>query len=308
MLDVAAGVLERPDGSYLLARRPPGKVYAGYWEFPGGKIEPGETPAAALTRELREELGIEVQAAHPWITRLYTYPHATVRLNFMRVRDWHGMPQPHEGQELSWQIPGRPTVVPMLPANAPILKALELPAIYAITCAGQMGIAAFLERLDAALARGVRLVQVREKQMARGELESFAAEVRSRVHRYGGKVLVNSEHAELQSEFEGLHLTAHALSTTDLRPPVQWCAASCHDQSELERAQRIGVDFVVLGPVAATPTHPHARLLGWEGFARLSSGSPLPVYALGGMQPDDLALARASGAHGIAMLRGAWKD
>ena len=103
IIEVSAAVLQRPDGSFLLAQRPPGKIWAGYWEFPGGKIEPGETPYHALVRELREELGIEVGTAYPWITRVFTYPHATVRLNFFRVMEWRGELHPHEGQEFAWQ-------------------------------------------------------------------------------------------------------------------------------------------------------------------------------------------------------------
>src|SRR5207253_9676517 len=100
VIEVAAAVIQRPDGRFLLAQRPPGKVYAGYWEFPGGKLEPGEPPAQALARELHEELGIGVACAYPWITRVFTYPHATVRLNFFRVTSWAGEPQPREDQAI----------------------------------------------------------------------------------------------------------------------------------------------------------------------------------------------------------------
>jgi len=102
LVEVAAAVLQRPDGSFLLAQRPPDKIWAGYWEFPGGKIEPGETPYHALVRELREELGITVTTAYPWVTRVFAYPHATVRLNFFRVTAWSGELHPHEGQQFAW--------------------------------------------------------------------------------------------------------------------------------------------------------------------------------------------------------------
>ena len=92
-----------PDGSFLMARRPPGKLYAGYWEFPGGKIEPGEAPAAAIARELHEELGIDIGTACPWITRVFEYPHGTVHLRFFRVFEWQGEPHPREGQDIGWQ-------------------------------------------------------------------------------------------------------------------------------------------------------------------------------------------------------------
>src|SRR5215510_11486634 len=127
VIEVAAAVIQRPDGAFLLARRPPGKVYAGYWEFPGGKAEPGEPAARALSRELHEELGIDVETAYPWITRVFTYPHGTVRLWFFRVVSWKGEPHPREEQAIAWQKPGAATVAPMLPANAPVLASLMLP-------------------------------------------------------------------------------------------------------------------------------------------------------------------------------------
>src|SRR5262245_23017038 len=139
MIEVAAAVIQRADGSFLLAQRPAGKVYAGYWEFPGGKVEAGEDAAAALSRELHEELGIDVERADPWITRVYTYPHGTVRLHFFRVSRWRNEPHPREQQAIAWQGIDAPTVAPMLPANAPVLAALALPPEYAVTDAAGYG-------------------------------------------------------------------------------------------------------------------------------------------------------------------------
>ena len=127
-VEVAVGVLIREDGAFLLTSRPPGKVYEGYWEFPGGKVEPGETVREALVRELQEELGITATAATPWLTRQFTYPHATVRLNFWRVTAWEGeigITAPLEHSAVHWMgCDEAPTVAPILPANDPILKAL----------------------------------------------------------------------------------------------------------------------------------------------------------------------------------------
>src|SRR4051812_1172714 len=147
-VEVAVAVFVRPDGNVLLARRPAGKVYAGYWEFPGGKAEPGEPAAQALARELHEELGIEVRRAYPWITRVFTYPHGTVRLNFFRVTQWDGEPHPREGQAIAWQSVDAPSVAPMLPANAPVLASLALPWEYAITDAATFGAAHMLHLLE----------------------------------------------------------------------------------------------------------------------------------------------------------------
>ena len=113
---VAVGILRRRDGQVLFAQRPAGKPYAGYWEFPGGKVEAGESAFAALGRELREELGIVVTQAKEWIKQRYDYPHAWVELQFFVVNAWDGDIDPQEGQQVAWQTPGRYTVSPMLPA------------------------------------------------------------------------------------------------------------------------------------------------------------------------------------------------
>jgi 8-oxo-dGTP diphosphatase len=300
-------VITRPDGSFLLGQRPAGKVYAGYWEFPGGKIEPGEAPLAALARELHEELGIEVETAYPWLTRDYDYAHAAVRLRFHRVVQWTGTLHGRESQRFVWQFPGAISVDPLLPANAPILRALGLPPIYAITHAAELGVAEQLRRLEQALARGVRLVQVREKALAGKALEEFAARVTELAHARGARVLVNAS-VPLAREVgaDGVHLTSAQLKEAQARPDCALVGASCHDAVELARAQTIGADFVVLGPVAPTPTHPGAAGLGWSKFSALLKDCPLPVYALGGLRPADLETAWRHGAHGISMMRGAW--
>ena len=148
MIEVAAAVIQRADGRFLLAQRPPDKIYAGYWEFPGGKIEAGEPAERALARELHEELGIDVRTVYPWITREYVYPHGHVRLNFFRVLEWAGEPHPREDQAIAWQALEAPSVSPMLPANAPVLASLALPHEYAITDAGHMGTARMLATLQ----------------------------------------------------------------------------------------------------------------------------------------------------------------
>ena len=124
VVDVAVGVLIRQDGSFLLTTRPPGKVYAGYWEFPGGKLEAGESVEQALRRELQEEIGIEISAAQPWKTEMVDYPHALVRLHFCKVGHWSGLLQMREGQCSSWeQLPVQ--VVPVLPGTIPVLRWLS---------------------------------------------------------------------------------------------------------------------------------------------------------------------------------------
>ena len=122
-MDVAVGILLRPNGDVLLAQRPHGKPYAGYWEFPGGKVEPGEAIEAALVREMIEELGVEPLTLEPWCGVAHVYPHAHVHLHFYLIREWRGQPRSLEGQDFAWQ--GSVQVEPLLPATIPLLEWLD---------------------------------------------------------------------------------------------------------------------------------------------------------------------------------------
>lgn len=310
IVDVAAAVLQRPDGCFLMAQRPRGKVYEGYWEFPGGKLEQGETPSQALCRELDEELGIQAQCVYPWLTRVYRYPHATVRLHFLRVVQWSGDPVSREEQAFAWQRrPGELSVSPVLPANTVVLKALELPDRYAITNAGEVGEAESLALLQLALSRGLALVQVREKNFDKSRLRRFALEVVQRCRPKGAKVLINGDvNLAVDVGADGVHLTSKQLIEASGRPQLAWCAASCHDQRELDQAAKLELDFVVLGAIRETSSHPQAQPLGWDRFREIVLNAPIPVYALGGLTSADLADAWTHGAHGIAMMRGAWLE
>ena len=308
MLEVAAAVLQRNDGSFLLARRPAGKVYAGYWEFPGGKIEPGEGAEKALARELDEELGITARRVYPWLTRVFAYPHGTVRLNFFRVLDWSGEPHPREQQEIRWQRLEASIAEPMLPANAPVLAALALPHEYAVTDAQGIGSEAMLAALERRLAGGLRLLQLRDRDMAPEQRARFARSVISLARRYGARVLVNSDLALARAAgADGVHFTARQLMTLAARPRGIMAAASCHDADELARAMAHELDFAVLGPVKPTASHPQAMPMGWQRFSELARGTSLPIYAIGGLRPADLEDAWRAGAHGIAMISGSWR-
>jgi len=293
VIEVAAAVIQRPDGAFLLAQRPAGKVYAGYWEFPGGKIEPGEAAEKALARELNEELGIEVAHAYPWITRVYTYPHGTVRLQFFRIVAWRNEPHPLEDQAISWQACGAPLAAPMLPANAPVLAALALPTEYAVTDTRRFGLA----HLEARLRAGLKLVQVREPALSAEARKRFTQQVIELAHRYGCKVMLK----EPFPGADGIHFTASQLLQLDNRPGEGLAAASCHSREELERAMALGLDFAVLGPI-----RDKSPALGWDRFRELVRYCSIPVYAIGGLTRADLEDAWRAGAHGVAMIRGAW--
>ncbi|SDY08878.1 Nudix family hydrolase [Nitrosomonas sp. Nm58] len=308
-VEVVAAVIIRPDGRFLLTSRPEGKPYAGYWEFPGGKIEAGESALQAITRELQEELGIQVEQVYPWITRVFTYTHVTVRLHFYRVVEWYGQPFGRENQALSWQTVDNVSVTPLLPANLPVIRGLALPPVYAITNASELGEEAMLCKLEHAFQQGLKLLQIREKSMTNDRFRWLASEIIRRAHTFQARVVINSD-ISLSRELgaDGVHLTSAQLMSLTKRPDVNWCGASCHNAEELYQAESIGMDFVVLGPLLPTLSHPGLPALGWRKFSSLIRDYSLPVYALGGLVHADLAIALEQGGHGIAMMRDIWVD
>jgi 8-oxo-dGTP diphosphatase len=319
--EAAVGVIQALDGSVLLGQRPAGKPWSGYWEFPGGKIEAGEAPAHALVRELQEELGITPTLYYPWITRTYDYeakynsqgelesPAKTVKLHFFIITEWAGEPAGLEQQALSWQNPQNVAVGPMLPANAPILSGLCLPSVYAITNLYELGEEVFFARLRSALASGLKLIQIREKQLSPEQLMQFSRKVIAEATPHAAKVFINSDLALAQTlGAAGVHVSSAQLMALEAKPQGLLCGASCHNQSELRQAAKLGMDYVMLSPVQPTMSHPQANALGWECFAQLIAGYSLPVFALGGMQLKDLHHARMQGAHGIALQRAIWEQ
>lgn len=314
IVDVAVGIIMREDGQLLLGDRPYGKPWPGWWELPGGKIEPGETVMQALARELDEELGIRVTKARPWVTYVHVYPHTTVRLAFCIVTAWENEPQGREGQQLRWIPPAQALAMDnLLPAAYPPLRWLLQPDRYGITSIGDAENApGFMRRLDAALVRGLRLVQFREPDWAGGlgdeALRTLLLDVVARCHAANAKVLINSMHPrEWWPQADGVHLRAADAAALNERPKLRedaMLAVSAHDVDELERARALEANFVVLGPVLPTPTHLDTPALGWDRFAILNERAGLPVLALGGQSEATFDTAREHGAHGIAGIRG----
>jgi 8-oxo-dGTP diphosphatase len=333
--EVAVAIFLKADGSFLLSSRPEGKPYPGYWEFPGGKIESGESVRDALVRELIEELNVTITHATPWFTFMMHYTHATVRLHCWRVTAWQGDMRGLEGQAFAWQAAAALannennalTVMPTLPGCVPIFNALKLPRVYAITNASEIGVDAYLTHLRATLNKNasntapigefgelniVPMIQIREKQMSQdapAAFSTFTREVLAIAREHGAKVLINSasdkDIAFAQTlKADGVHLTGAHLATLDARPDFPLVGASIHSRAELERAAQLKCDFTILGAVNATPTHPGQAPMGWPAFAGTTNATPIPCYALGGLRMSDMVIAIEHGAHGIALQRG----
>jgi len=312
--EVAVGVLLRPDDAVLLADRPQGKPYAGYWEFPGGKIEPGESVEHALARELHEELGIDIGPALPWVTFEFDYPHAYVRLHFCRIFCWSGTPQGREGQRLAFfRLHDQPPE-PLLPAAAPALRWLALPSLAAQVGLDEQAPDALLAQLDVALAHGLRLLVLRSSDNPAGfdrrAADTLVREIAARCGAFNATVLVaDSRPPADHFRVDGIHLTEPLLLQARSRPDASWVGAEVGSRHTVERAARLGCDFVVAGPVLPTPIGGSVQApVGWHGFAALARHAPLPVFACGGLAVDDLDRARHAGAHGLMLTLPAWRE
>ena len=273
----------------------------GLWEFPGGKIEASETAAQALNRELKEELNITVTAATPLITVNHPYPDLDVQLNVFLIEQFSGEVKSCEGQPFNWVSPDELDHYPFPAANQPIITAARLPHYYAIL--DDTDEALLLTKLQKILDSGIKLIQARLKNLSPIAVAKFVEQAYPLCKQQQALLLMNSA-AGYPSAVDGIHLTSRDLMALTTRPEnSQWLAASCHNLEQLQHAQKIGVDFVVLAPVLSTPTHPGAASLGWEQFAELVAQVNLPVYALGGMTPSSLTTAQQSGGQGIAGIR-----
>jgi len=310
-MHVMAGVMLDARGRVLLAQRPPGKHLAGLWEFPGGKLEPGETHGEGLVRELREELGVEAIVAEPLIRIPWLYGERSLLLDAWTVRHWQGNPVSLEGQALRWCEPDSVDMSILAPADRPILRALQLPSRYPIT-PGDTLPEAFEEwrcRLGAAIEDGERLILLRFPLWQPERVRELAAALlpQARAHRAHLLLSGDVEGAQVLGEGVGVQLKAQQLVALTERPlpMTQWIGASCHSGSELAHALALA-DFATLSPVRETASHPGTAALGWSTFQTLVDAAAVPVYALGGMTSADAALARQLGGQGVAGIRGFW--
>jgi 8-oxo-dGTP diphosphatase len=294
----------------LLAQRPAGKHLAGMWEFPGGKLEPDEAPLAGLARELREELGIDLQRAEPLIRVPCRYVDRELLLDTWQTDQWQGVPQSLEGQALQWLAPARIDPSILTPADRAILQAWRLPSRYSITPPevepAQCG--AWFERIGQAIERGERLIQLRLPLWPRQQVRELAAALLPLARRHGTELLLHGDIEGALALGIGVQLKSAQLATLSARPlPLsQPVGASCHDAAHLTQAETLAADFATLSPMAATSSLPQKPLLSWPRFHRWAESAALPVYALGGLGPSHIAQARQCSGQGVAGIREFW--
>ena len=303
---VVAGILRDEQGRVLLAQRPPGKHLAGLWEFPGGKVERGESAAHALERELHEELGIRARIGR----RRIAVPFEGIVLDVHEVSAYDGALKARENQRLVWIEPDRIDRGWLPAADRPVVTSLCLPERYLITPVPAGGdVSSFLASLESALRGGIRLVQLRLPGWERGETSGLACQVRDLCHAYGGHLLLNADfRLAAVLGLDGVHLPFRIARSLRQRPMPhdRLVGVSCHSAAELQHAAEIGADFATLSPIGPTTSHVEANPLGWAPAARLLEDTGLPVYALGGVDAAALDYAFTCGFQGIAGIRAFW--
>jgi len=310
-IHVACGALRGAQGRVLLVERPPGKIAALKWEFPGGKIEPGESPRAALDRELHEEIGIVVREARPLILFTHEYLERKVTLHAFLVTQWDGEVHGREAQRLAWNAPHLHQGLDVLPTVAPILRALELPSEYVFTPpdADESVILRGLGRI----ARG-SLLRLRLPRLDRATYARTARRVIADARPWGLRVVLDRGEPMARdlgaAGVQFRHSEVMGMTPDDLPKPFNdnvLRIGSCHDAESLARTESLGLHAAVVGPVNATATHPGAKTLGWTGFQSLAAGTRMPVYAIGGLSPADLGEAQAHYAQGVCGISAYWR-
>ncbi len=303
VLDVAVCVVQSPDGRVLLAERTARQVAAGFWELPGGKVDPGETAAQAAARELREETGLNPVSLESWMTYEHQFPTRRLRLHFFRARRWEGTALGREGQRLAWADPGAPHVGPILSSNDRALFSLAMPPVCLMAELPAHGSSEdFLRRLHEELSGGARLISVRLPSLAPGQRSALLARVALLADAFPqATILTGSAMDSSRAGLAGVHSCSRELHRLATRPSSRVWAATCHDEPDMSRAVSMGADFIVLSPVLAGPEASERRPLGWEGVRRFAAACPIAVFAEGGVSLADLPAAKQAGAAGVVV-------
>ncbi|MFM1783189.1 MAG: hypothetical protein RIS14_942, partial [Pseudomonadota bacterium] len=261
-------------------------------------------------RELKEELGIDVLATEPLMSVPQHTGSKSIMLDVFKVTKYTGQPRGLENQALAWVPNSKLRSYPMPPADLPVVAVLQKPPHYLITPEPTTDTTRFLRELDAALAAGQRLVQLRAKTWQEKPLKALLTLTVALCKKHKAQLLINGQ-LGLAHDFDvGLHLTSEQLMALQSRPlaarlPV---AASCHNLQQLKHAQALGLDFVVLGLVNKTASHPEVAPMGWTAWQEMRAEVSLPIFAIGGLGPQDVAAARQHGAQGVAGIRAFWPN
>lgn len=304
---VAVGVVDDGKGNILIAKRGGQQHLAGLWEFPGGKLERGETVSQALQRELHEELDIKPTSFKPLLQIRHNYPEKSVLLDVWRITQFEGQPQGNEGQPWAWVARQNLNNYAFPAANAPIVNAICLPDSVAIS-GSYSSTEDFHNKVESVFQSGIKLFYLRAPELYQDQ--ELMQSILSLCTRYDAITVVNDVYTARSHPGFGLHLTQKSLlqqaSSSMQLQGFPLVGASCHKKTDLKTAKILDLDYAFLSPVFKTPTHPKAQTLGAGQWGRLVNGVGIPTYALGGMEPEDVSWVRSIGGQGVAGISAFW--
>lgn len=314
IVHVAVAVVKNQREEFLIAKRAKESHQGNLWEFPGGKVEQGETVLKALKRELFEETGITLNEATPLIRVHHNYGDKSVLLDVWSVNDFKGKAYGKEEQKICWVNKEKFSSYDFPAANYSIIKALQLPDKYMIT--GEFDDEnELLARIQSGLNKGIKLIQFRAHHLLAEKYFEYAKKIFLLCIKVNAKLLLNTSIVNYKKYYavnfsHGLHLSSIELKNLTEESDLSGIliSASVHNEDELRQAKINNIDFVVLSPVKKTRSHPDVSPLGWNNFCELVDKINIPVYALGGMSEDDIPTIKKHGGQGMSAISEFWCD
>ena len=300
IIKAVVGVLDNDLDQILIAKRQDHQFMAGYWELPGGKIDPGETQQQAIVREMNEELGIQVNKTSLHQRMIYQYPDRVVELSIYRIEDYQNTPYGKEGQAVAWVDIEGLSNYQLLPTMRAFIHSITLPKQYWITPSTNHQSDDWLAQFEQKIQQGIKLIQLRSKVSLDRE---FIQHIYIKCQQHNVNLLLNIPNKSFNEPYaNGWHMTTQEMLSLKKRPCAddKLLGASTHTLEEALSAQKIGADFVVISPVQATQTHPDTLPIGWDKATEVVEKLNIPVYFLGGMGLNDLDKTLELGAQGIA--------
>ena len=304
---IVIGVVKNETGKVLVSQRPEGSYLPGFWEFPGGKLEQGETFKHALRRELCEEIGIQVGCNYKLIEFKHQYDDRQLHFQVYIVLLNNTEAVANEKQKIKWVDQHKLSELNFPPANQSILDALDFPRAYMIADYAVFG-KELTDIVRGQISHGIKLVQFRAPLLEKKQYISIAKELAHLCKDQNAKFIVNCD-LDWSSDIkaDGVHLNSQRLkslySEINTGANLNIYSTSCHSEQEIEYANELKVKATLIGPVQNTQSHPNSSPLGWVRFSQLCSRANMPVYAIGGVGIKDIPNALVRGAQGVAGIR-----
>ena len=310
VVHVVIAIIQNTKHEVLVSERKPDVHLGGLFEFPGGKVEGGESPVEALQRELAEELNINALSFSPLIQIPYSYPDRKIFLNVYIVKKHMGIVSAHEGQKIYWKNISSLNDNEFPPANYGVIRALQLPKIFPVTPNYSQEPKNFLMKFEKVVSdETIQIIQLRSHEIKNSEYVELVKQCIRICKKYHVKLILNRELELIKNlDISGVHLTSEKLLGTKKRllSTKYLLGASCHTQQEVNHANNLGMDYIFIGPVVEKYSSEISKTLTWKGFAELTQNSLMPAYAIGGLNEGDVDTSIIHGGQGIAAIRSIW--